>query len=71
MLQGKVPAEEQEVVSLTIPAVLRERIRAYRAARQIASEEQALKDLLERGLEAAANEPTALKVDIGVQEDRE
>ena len=70
-MQNSIPAEEQHAVTLTIPAVLHERIRAYRAERELDSDAQALRDLLERGLEAYAAEPGTVKVDLGVREDRE
>ena len=70
-MQNSIPAEEQHAVTLTIPAVLHERIRAYRAERELNSDAQALRDLIERGLEAYAAEPGTVKVDLGVREDRE
>ena len=70
-MQNSIPAEEQHAVTVTIPAVLRERIRAYRADRRLDSDERALRDLIERGLEAYAAEPGTVKVDLGVREDRE
>ncbi|MDF3062947.1 MAG: hypothetical protein K0S06_3056 [Microvirga sp.] len=70
-MQNSIPAEEQHAVTLTIPAVLHERIRAYRAERELDSDAQALRDLIERGLEAYAAEPGTVKVDLGVREDRE
>ena len=69
-MQNSIPAE-QHAVTLTIPAVLHERIRAYRAERELDSDAQALRDLIERGLEAYAAEPGTVKVDLGVREDRE
>ncbi len=70
-MQNSIPAEEQHAVTLTIPAVLHERIRAYRAERELDSDAQALRDLIERGLEAYAAEPGTVKLDLGVREDRE
>ena len=70
-MQNSIPAEEQHAVTLTTPAVLHERIRAYRAERELDSDAQALRDLIERGLEAYAAEPGTVKVDLGVREDRE
>jgi hypothetical protein len=70
-MQHSIPAEEQRAVTVTIPAVLHERIRAYRADRHLDSDAQALRDLIERGLEAYAAEPGTVKVDLGVREDRE
>jgi hypothetical protein len=70
-MQHSIPAEEQRAVTVTIPAVLHERIRAYRADRHLDSDEKALRDLIERGLEAHASEPGTVKVDLGVREDRE
>jgi hypothetical protein len=70
-MQHSIPAEEQRAVTLSIPAVLHERIRAYRAERLLGSDEEALRDLIERGLTAYAAEPGTVKVDLGVQEDRE
>jgi hypothetical protein len=70
-MQNSIPAEEQRAVTLRIPAVLHERIRAYRAERLLDTDEEALRDLIERGLAAHAAEPGAVKVDLGVREDRE
>ena len=70
-MQNSIPSEEQRAVTLSIPAVLHERIRAYRAERELDSDAQALRDLIERGLEAYAAEPGTVKVDLGVREDRE
>jgi hypothetical protein len=70
-MQNSIPAEEQRAVTLSIPAVLHERIRAYRAERHLDSDQNALRDLIERGLEAYAAEPGTVKVDLGVREDRE
>jgi hypothetical protein len=70
-MQNSIPAEEQHAVTLTISAVLHERIRAYRAERLFESDAQALRDLIERGLEAYAAEPGTVKVDLGLREDRE
>jgi hypothetical protein len=70
-MQNSIPAEEQHAVTLTIPAVLHERIRAYRAERELLSDAHALRDLIERGLEAYSAEPGTVKVDLGVREDRE
>src|SRR4051812_44396378 len=70
-MQNSIPAEEQRAVTLSLPAVLHERIRAYRAERHLDSDQKALRDLIERGLEAYAAEPGTVKVDLGVREDRE
>ena len=70
-MQNSIPAEEQHAITLVIPAVLRERIRAYRADRRLDTDERALRDLIERGLEAYASEPGTLKVDLGIREDRD
>ena len=70
-MQDTIPAEEQQTVSVTIAAVLHERIRAYRASKRLESEAQAIRDLIERGLEADAAAPGTVKVDLGVREDRE
>jgi hypothetical protein len=70
-MQNSIPAEEQRAVTVMIPAVLHERIRAYRADRRLDSDGQALRDLIERGLEAYWAEPGTVKVDLGVREDRE
>lgn len=70
-MQHSIPAEESDVLSLTIPAALRERVRAYRAEHRFDTVEQAVRDLIERGLEAHMAEPGTIKVDLGVREDRE
>jgi hypothetical protein len=70
-MQNSIPSEEQRAVTLSIPAVLHERVRAYRAERHLDSDQKALRDLIERGLEAYAAEPGTVKVDLGVREDRE
>jgi hypothetical protein len=70
-MQNSIPAEEQRSIALSLPAVLHERVRAYRAERQLDSDQAALQDLIERGLEAYAAEPGTVKVDLGVREDRE
>lgn len=70
-MQNSIPAEAQDTVTLTLPAALRERVRAYRAEYSLDDEEQALRDLIARGLEARMAEPGTVKVDLGVREDRE
>ena len=70
-MQDTIPAEDEHTLSLTLPALLVERIRAYRAAKRLESEAHALRDLIERGLEADLAEPGTVKVDLGVREDRE
>ena len=70
-MQDTIPAEDERTLTLTLPALLIERIRAYRAARRLDSEAQAARDLIERGLEADLAEPATVKVDLVVREDRE
>lgn len=70
-MQDSIPAEDEQALTLTLPALLIERIRAYRAAKRLDSEAQAARDLIERGLEADLAEPGTVKVDLGVREDRE
>ena len=70
-MQDTIPAEDQKTLTVTLPALLVERIRAYRASKRLDNEAQAIRDLIERGLEADAAEPGTVKVDLGVREDRE
>lgn len=70
-MQNSIPAEAHDTVTLTLPAALRERVRAYRAEYGLESETEALRDLIARGLEACITEPGTVKVDLGVREDRE
>ena len=70
-VQDSIPAEDEQNLSLTLPALLIERIRAYRAAKRLDTEALAIRDLIERGLEADVAEPGTVKVDLGVREDRQ
>jgi len=70
-VQDTIPAEDHKTLTVTLPALLVERIRAYRASKRLDNEAQAIRDLIERGLEADAAEPGTVKVDLGVREDRE
>lgn len=70
-MQNSIPSDEQRRVTLDLPAALFERIRAYRAERRLDTDGQALRDLIERGLEAQLTEPSTVKVDLGVREDRD
>jgi hypothetical protein len=70
-VQDTIPAEDQKTLTVTLPALLVERIRAYRASKRLDNEAQAIRDLIERGLDADAAEPGTVKVDLGVREDRE
>jgi hypothetical protein len=69
--RDSIPADERRTLTLTIPAVLHERIRAYRAAKRLDSEEEAVRWLIERALDEDAADPTAIKVDLGLREDRD
>jgi hypothetical protein len=71
MPQNTISADEHHVLRLVLPALLHERVRAYRTANHLESEEQAICDLIERGLEAEAAEPGAVRVSPGEREDRE
>ena len=70
-MQNVIAADERRTLTLSLPAVLYERVRAYGASRHFAGEEEALRDLIERALAADAADPRTVKVDLGVREDRE
>jgi hypothetical protein len=71
MPQNTISADEHHVLRLTLPALLHERIRAYRTANHLETEERAICDLIERGLEADAAEPGTVRIGLGEREDRE
>ena len=71
MPRDTLPAGERRSMTITVPALLHERIRAYRTARHFESEEQAIQDLIERGLEADASEPGATELGFAATQDRE